>query len=44
MIDGEIEVIIVQIDRNQVRLAIKAPDHIKILRSELYCSEALPDC
>jgi carbon storage regulator len=43
MIDGEIEIIVVRIDRNQVRLAIRAPDHIKIMRNELYCNVELPE-
>ncbi|HEY2157698.1 MAG TPA: carbon storage regulator [Isosphaeraceae bacterium] len=38
-IDGEIEIVVVRIDPKQVRTAIKAPDHIKILRDEL-CQDA----
>jgi carbon storage regulator len=35
VIDGAIEITVVRIDHKQIRLAIKAPDHVKIMRSEL---------
>jgi carbon storage regulator len=35
VIDGGIEITIVRIDRKQIRLAIKAPDEVRILRGEL---------
>jgi carbon storage regulator CsrA len=41
-IDGEIEIVVVRIDRHQVRLAIRAPDHIRILRDELNGDIDLP--
>lgn len=38
--DQEIELTIVRIDANKVRLGIQAPDNVTILRSELLeCSE-----
>jgi len=35
IIDGEIVVTIVKIDRNQVRLGIEAPGHIPVFREEI---------
>jgi carbon storage regulator CsrA len=35
VIDGAIEITVVRIDHKQIRLAIKAPDQVKIMRSEL---------
>ena len=42
VIDGEIVVTIVKIDRNQVRIGIEAPGHIPVYREEIlpsYCQE-----
>lgn len=35
VIDGEIVVTVVKIDRNQVRLGIEAPGHIPVYREEI---------
>jgi carbon storage regulator len=35
MIDGGIVVTVVKIDRNQVRLGIEAPGHIRVFREEI---------
>ena len=35
VIDGEIVVTIVKIDRNQVRIGIEAPGHIPVYREEI---------
>ncbi len=35
VIDGGIVVTVVKIDRNQVRLGIEAPDHVRVLREEI---------
>jgi carbon storage regulator len=35
IIDGQIVVTIVKIDRNQVRLGIEAPGHIPVYREEI---------
>jgi carbon storage regulator len=35
VIDGEITVTIVKIDRNQVRIGIEAPGHVRVYREEI---------
>ncbi|HEX8200877.1 MAG TPA: carbon storage regulator CsrA [Isosphaeraceae bacterium] len=35
VIDGEIVVTVVKIDRNQVRIGIEAPGHVPVYREEL---------
>ena len=35
VIDGEIVVTVVKIDRNQVRLGIEAPGHVPVYREEI---------
>jgi carbon storage regulator len=35
IIDGEIVVTVVKIDRNQVRLGIEAPGHVPVFREEI---------
>ena len=35
VIDGNIVVTVVKIDRNQIRLGIEAPSHIPVLREEI---------
>jgi carbon storage regulator len=35
VIDGGIVVTVVKIDRNQVRLGIEAPSHIRVFREEI---------
>jgi carbon storage regulator len=35
MIDGGIVLTVVKIDRNQIRLGIEAPGHIRVLREEI---------
>jgi carbon storage regulator len=35
VIDGGIVVTVVKIDRNQIRLGIEAPGHIRVLREEI---------
>jgi carbon storage regulator len=35
IIDGEIEVTVVSVDRNQVRIGVKAPKEIPVNRSEI---------
>ena len=35
VIDGGIVLTVVKIDRNQVRLGIEAPGHIRVLREEI---------
>lgn len=35
IIDGQIVVTVVKIDRNQVRLGIEAPGHIPVFREEI---------
>ena len=35
IIDGEIVVTVVKIDRNQVRIGIEAPGHIPVFREEI---------
>ena len=35
VIDGNIVISVVKIDRNQVRIGIEAPGHVSILREEL---------
>jgi carbon storage regulator len=35
VIDGHIEVTVVKIDRNSVRIGIQAPGHVKVFRKEI---------
>lgn len=35
VIDGEIRVTVVKIDRNQIRIGIEAPKHVSIYREEI---------
>jgi carbon storage regulator len=35
VIDGGIIVTVVKIDRNQIRLGIEAPGHVRVLREEI---------
>jgi carbon storage regulator len=35
VIDGGIVVTVVKIDRNQIRLGIEAPGHVRVLREEI---------
>jgi carbon storage regulator len=35
IIDGEITITVVKIDRNQVRIGIEAPGHVPVYREEL---------
>jgi len=35
VIDGEIVITVVKIDRNQVRIGIEAPGHIPVFREEI---------
>jgi len=35
MIDGGIVVTVLKIDRNQIRLGIEAPAHVRVLREEI---------
>jgi carbon storage regulator len=35
VIDGNIVVTVVKIDRNQIRLGIEAPGHVRVLREEI---------
>ena len=35
VIDGGIVVTVVKIDRNQIRLGIEAPPHVRVLREEI---------
>jgi carbon storage regulator len=35
VIDGEIVVTVVKIDRNQIRLGIEAPPHVRVFREEI---------
>jgi carbon storage regulator len=35
MIDGGIVITVVKIDRNQVRLGIEAPSHVRVFREEI---------
>jgi carbon storage regulator len=37
-----ITVTVVEINRNQVRVGIDAPNQVRILRAELICPEAIP--
>ena len=39
VIDGNIVLTVVKVDRNQVRLGIEAPKHIQVLRSEIRAEE-----
>lgn len=41
IIDGDIKVTIIRIDRGQVRVAIDAPDEINIVREELLLRDKL---
>ncbi len=43
VINGEITVTIVKIDRNQVRIGIEAPGHVPVYREELLPIGALQD-
>jgi carbon storage regulator len=35
VIDGGIVLTVVKIDRNQIRLGIEAPDHVRVVREEI---------
>ena len=35
VIDGNIVLTVVKIDRNQVRLGIEAPEHVRVFREEI---------
>jgi carbon storage regulator len=35
VIDGCIEVTVVRIERNQIRLGIEAPEHVRVFREEI---------
>jgi carbon storage regulator len=35
VIDGEIVLTVVKIDRNQIRLGIEAPAHVRVFREEI---------
>jgi carbon storage regulator len=35
VIDGGVVVTVVKIDRNQIRLGIEAPPHVRVLREEI---------
>jgi carbon storage regulator len=35
VIDGGIVVTVLKIDRNQIRLGIEAPEHVRVLREEI---------
>jgi carbon storage regulator len=35
VIDGGIVVTVLKIDRNQIRLGIQAPEHVRVLREEI---------
>jgi carbon storage regulator len=37
VIDGGIVVTVVKIDRNQIRLGIEAPSHVRVFREEIAC-------
>jgi carbon storage regulator len=37
VIDSEIKVTVVEVQGNRVRLAVEAPDQVRILRAELAC-------
>lgn len=39
VIDGNIKITVVRIDRNQVRIGIEAPDSVRIQREELLQNE-----
>ncbi len=41
VIDGDIEVTIVKIDRNSVRIGIQAPGHVKVFRKEILDADRL---
>jgi carbon storage regulator len=43
IIDGEIVVTVVKIDRNQVRIGIEAPGHIPVYREEILPSYSVRD-
>ena len=43
MIDDDIEVIVQDINRGHVRISIRAPDEVTILRKELYELDRLED-
>lgn len=42
-IDGDIEVEILEIHSNQVRIGIHAPDEVEVVRSELIDTDESPD-
>jgi carbon storage regulator len=42
VIDGEIVITVVKIDRNQVRLGIEAPAHIPVFREEILPASIKP--
>jgi carbon storage regulator len=41
VIDGGIVVTVVKIDRNQIRLGIEAPSHVRVLREEIAANSRL---
>jgi carbon storage regulator len=42
VIDGGIVVTVVKIDRNQIRLGIEAPSHVRVFREEIAGSPRRP--
>jgi carbon storage regulator len=42
VIDGGIVVTVVKIDRNQVRIGIEAPSHVRVFREEIIGTTARP--
>jgi carbon storage regulator len=42
VIDGGIVVTVVKIDRNQVRIGIEAPEHVRVFREEILGTTARP--
>jgi carbon storage regulator len=43
VIDGEIIVTVVKIDRNQVRIGIEAPGHVPVFREEILPGRQVED-
>jgi len=44
VIDGNIEVVVADVRSNRVRLAIRAPDSVRILRREVVDHGCTPEC